>query len=523
MTHRLPSMPRCPDATMPSSRLRRGRVLLVADAQPLNLWRLCKHPRVSAGAAQHLAAQREPWLRSVRENYVARIAAGVCGYSRMPMSARVAVAEAARALRALPPRESRLPTPQLVEWLFAPMPAADAARLRRVPFRGHRLLSSPGNNAAWARDRAYRGDFRGDPSGVYRTAFTSFTAARVGARCWDHWKQETRMPLHREVLEHFGLAADPFGRPRRAEDRWTSPALDRVERQLREAVLRGPLCMLKGPSGGGKSQMLRHVLADLDAEKRIVICRLLTPDTRTVSQFSLIYAVIRDASEALGLPLRKPTGVEIGMARLRDLARACAARSRRLVVVVEESHGLSHQVFTLAKRITESALGASGGADLLTFVFVGQDDASAGVTGVGSLDAYLADPGHREVVERLDIVTVTPLSPQSLRSYVGFRLAQAGGSAERLLEDGWAAAVTRALPRERLVPQAVDRLLSDAMRRVHAIEETRPRPRRRLGPADIDAAALNPSGAPDTAAAHASPPPPAPTQPAGPQLVGGAA
>ena len=285
-----------------------------------------------------------------------------------------------------------------------------------------------------------------------------------------------------------------------------------------ETLIPGTLWIVSAPSGGGKTQLLRHVTSSLIEQGSVVCCRLLTPDTRTISQYSLISAIVRDGSEALGRDVRSPRSAEHGMQMVRDVARHLQSQGLRLLVVIEEAHGLSHHVYTCAKRIAEASTDAYRGGPRAasddaeqtshcdrTFIFCGQTDPSAVVMGAGSLNAYVSDPDHREVVERLTVIDVPPLSPQSLRSYVAFRLARVGASADRLLDDGWWQAVVRALPRERLVPQAVDRLLSDALTRVRQIESERARPRRRLTAEDIDEAALRSPAARAARASGAAP------------------
>lgn len=285
------------------------------------------------------------------------------------------------------------------------------------------------------------------------------------------WKRSTRMPLTDDTLAHFSLAAgrDPFDAPRGVEDLYQTADFQAKERTLRAALARGGYSLVKGPSGVGKSMLAHAALERLAKERRLIVCRVMAPDTRRVSEYSIIYALIDDIRRALKLDITIPTSVERAMRRLREVVELAADRDALVLLYIEESHGVPDAILKFLKRIREAL--QDGWRERLPVVLVGQDDASASATG-RSLSDTLRDPDNREVARRLTIIELRPLG-NALPHYVRARVEAAEGKVERIFEDDWAAAVRRALKADHLVPQAVEHLLSRAMTLAHEMGDAK--------------------------------------------------
>ena len=277
----------------------------------------------------------------------------------------------------------------------------------------------------------------------------------------DAWKRSTRMPLTDDTLAHFGLppGADPFAAPRGVSDLYQTSDFQAKERQLRSALARGGYCLVKGPSGVGKSMLAHAALEKLSKERRLIVCRVMAPDTRRVSEYSIIYALIDDIRRSLKLDITIPTSVERAMRRLREVVEIAGERDAMPVLYIEEGHGVPDAILKFLKRIREAL--QDGWAERLPVLLVGQDDASASATG-RSLSDTLRDPDNREVARRLTVIELRPLG-NALAHYVRARVETAGGKLERVFDDDWTSAVRRALKADHLVPQAVEHLLSRAM------------------------------------------------------------
>lgn len=417
----------------------------------LRLWSLTRHPTVTIHAVQSAC----PSFAGCAHNRLAQVASGDCKPEALSDAQR---REVLRALVALG-LANRGDEAGLRGWL-EPLTPAEVRRLLRRPRHG-----------------AVRGS---KAKGVGEGAFRAFTGAAVGKGCWDHWKKETRPMLTQDVLDHFGLKADPFEKPRSPEERWTCAALERCEKQLRTSVLRGEFTLVMGPSGCGKTQLARATVRKLEDAGKVVVSRHLAPDKRRISEFSLVAGLASDLSDRLGLGHRMPTSTVVAMRRLVEAAGKAHKTGRMILLLVEEAHCLRDEIGSLIKRLMEAL--QEGYEERMATLFLGQTDPSAYVFG-RPLTEVIADPDNREWVQRLTIIDVPPLG-QSLASYVDFRFTQRGAPTTRVFDEGWQLAVRRALPREQLVPQAVDRLLSDAMRHAHRMGD------RKAGPAHIDDAAL---------------------------------
>lgn len=294
----------------------------------------------------------------------------------------------------------------------------------------------------------------------HRTHVTRYDASLRTRRGLDHWKRSTRMPLTDDVLSHFQLAADPFDAPRSTDELYRTRDFDAKERQLRSALKRGGYCLVKGPSGSGKSMLAHCAVETLSKEQRLVVSRVMAPDTRRVSEYSIVYALVDDARRGLRRPdLTIPVSVERAMRRLREVVELAAERQTILLLVIEEGHGVPDPVFKFLKRIREAL--QDGWRERLPVLIVGQDDASANATG-RSLDDTLRDPDNREVARRLTIIETRPLG-NAMHHHVRARVERVGGDVARVFDDDWAQAVRACLKADHLVPQAVEHLLSRAM------------------------------------------------------------
>ena len=203
---------------------------------------------------------------------------------------------------------------------------------------------------------------------------------------------------------------------------------------------------------------------------RVVVSRVRAPDKSRISEYSLVAAMVLDFASALGRDVVPGGSTELAMRRLMPLLGEARDRGAMCVLIVEEAHAVRAIIKRVLKRLIEES--ADGFEDRLSVLLIGQSDSSArfGGSGARSLEADLRDINEREWTSRLVVVRIPPLG-RSLALYVEHRFGAVKAEVGRVLADGWPDAVRKCLKADRLVPQAVDRLLSDAMRHAADLQD----------------------------------------------------
>ena len=342
---------------------------------------------------------------------------------------------------------------------FEPITETELTRLRSQP--------PVRNRDGWVNQWTLRASTGASVTG--RTMFRPFTD-----ETWDQWKKERPM-LPDDVLLHFKLSSDPFARPRDESDVYRYRDFDRCAKTLRGAVLEGDQAWVIGPSGNGKTQMARWTLQEMERDPRpmVAVSRLRTPNCARATENSLVRGMLWDMRMHLGLEQKQPRDIETAT---RELA-ACVnelreTRGRQAVLCIEEGHCLRPETFIYLKRLQESL--ADGYEKQIGIVVIGQNDQSARALG-RSLDDVLLDKRMREVTRRVVQIRLKPIHTV-LAKYVEHRVTRAGGKVASLFADGWEPAVKRALPKDLLVPQAVNSLLADSMRAAQDMNDSKVRP-----------------------------------------------
>lgn len=393
----------------------------------LRLWSLSRHPAVGLNDVQRRAREHGGFRGRGRsaENRLARVASGALRESVLTPEDRAAV-EAALADLGVP-----------IDDPFAPLSPEEQRAIRHSP--------------------AMIGCRRPVKTGI--TCFRRFKAAEH-----DSWKRSTRMPLTDEQIHRFGLARDPFDRPRSMDELYSNTDLQRKAAELRSELKKCSYVWLVGPSGSGKTQLARGVLYAMEQKDRLAVSRMRSPNTRRISENSLIVGMCMDFERHVTPGADWPSaakGVEFATRRLVRVVDKLWQSGRRPCMVIEEAHGVADQIMIAIKRIQEAVV--EGYQERLAALLIGQNDSSASLTG-RSLDDVLADPDMREIARRVHTIHMRPLG-RTTRSYIEHRVGVAGGDAGRIFEADVYPAITRNLPRDLLVPQAVDSLLTRAMAR----------------------------------------------------------
>jgi type II secretory pathway predicted ATPase ExeA len=303
--------------------------------------------------------------------------------------------------------------------------------------------------------------------GLFKKAPARANAPRPGSPATPKPEETADMLLRKHtvahsVREHFGLSADPFAEPREIEEVFTASADIRYVREaMLDAAMHGGFLAVIGESGAGKSTLREELIDRLQRESRNVI--VIQP-----------YVLAMESSETVGKTLRSQHIAEAIMAEVAPLAKTKSspeARFRQLhqalresgrngmrhVLVIEEAHALPRATLRHLKRYLELK---DGLRPLVSIILLGQPE----------LATKLAeqDPEVREVVQRIEVVTLAPLDTH-LEAYLAKRFERAGVPLARVIDgSGLDALRTRLAPTSKramslLYPLAVHNLLARAM------------------------------------------------------------
>jgi len=163
--------------------------------------------------------------------------------------------------------------------------------------------------------------------------------------------QLTQAYLEPEMLDHFGLRKDPFDDPAGEDEVYITPALKRIGRRLTTAVERQKFVAVIGKTGCGKSIIKKHYILKLAVRNSIRLCIVRSLKKEAVNAVHLQLAILKDLN-----PLaRGSADHETLTRRLIDALAEEAENGRKVILVVEEAHGLRPDALRALKRLFEIA------------------------------------------------------------------------------------------------------------------------------------------------------------------------
>ena len=216
-------------------------------------------------------------------------------------------------------------------------------------------------------------------------------------------------------LEHFQLKSQPFSEHAAVSSLWQDPRMDEGLARLEYLVQCGQLGLVTGPSGVGKSALLKRFLHGLLPQH----CQAFYCHLSHLPAAGLLKLVVTQLGET---PRR-------GKERLYEqiLERATRAEGT-LLLVFDEAHLLDGEALTDLRLLISSALDVRPPLKLL---LVGQEP----------LRAVLRRAQHADLVNRISIrYQLRPLSREHTCRYIDFQLTQAGGDV-KLFDDAVKAAI----------------------------------------------------------------------------------
>ncbi len=203
-------------------------------------------------------------------------------------------------------------------------------------------------------------------------------------------------------LEHFRLRAQPFSEHAAAVALWQDTRMKEGLARLEFLLTLGELGMVTGPSGVGKSALIKRFLNRLTPQQcEAVYCHL----THLPAS-----GLLKLVATQLGEPSRR------GKDRIYEQILERARRSEgTLLLIFDEAHLLVSEALTDLRLLISSAIDVG---PPLKILLVGQE----------SLRGTIKRAQHADLLNRVSVrYQLRPLSKEQTSQYVDFQISQAGG------------------------------------------------------------------------------------------------
>jgi type II secretory pathway predicted ATPase ExeA len=246
-------------------------------------------------------------------------------------------------------------------------------------------------------------------------------------------KEDEPMLLPKQTLQPatrkaFGLFRDPFDELQCAQDMWVSPDIRYVREAMYQAARHGGFLAIEGESGAGKSTLRRDLvnrLAENNDPVLIIEPYVLASEDNDSKGKSLKSTHIAESMMAAVAPLAKvKSSPEARFAQLHRSLKESHAAGYRHCLVIEEAHSLPVSTLKQLKRILELEVGFT---KLVSIIMIGQPELGV------KLSERNADV--REVVQRCERVTLTPVDHSRLGEFLTFRFDRVGKALGDVLDD----------------------------------------------------------------------------------------
>lgn len=238
-----------------------------------------------------------------------------------------------------------------------------------------------------------------------------------------------RCELPDETISFFGLKADPFDplHPRKVSEVFSTKGLDKVGRQVEDAIRYQRFVAVVGEIGSGKSTLKKRVCDTVKRSNGKV--RLFWPDffnMDKVNSGSIAACMLRDFFEQPRVPINLLSRAVL----LKKILAKLSDEGVRVALGFDECHHLDRRMIVALKNFWE--LGDGGFDRYLGVVLFGQR----------SFELVLSE--HREIAERCQVVNMPALTKTERGDYLRHRLALVGGKVEKLFETAAVARIVSA-------------------------------------------------------------------------------
>lgn len=234
--------------------------------------------------------------------------------------------------------------------------------------------------------------------------------------------EEEPMILRKQTLtmktrQAFGMVKNPFADPNEPGDVYLSPEIRYVREMMYDAATNGGFLAVVGESGSGKSTLREELIDRVKNENGKTV--IIEPYTLAMAE-----------NESNGKPMRSqhiaeaiistiapgttvPSSPEMRFRRLHQLLKSAHGAGTHHCVIIEEAHDLHRHTLKSLKRFWELKDGLHR---LLSIILIGQTELGEKLKP--------ADAGVREVVQRCDVLHITPI--EDVADFLRFRFVRDG-------------------------------------------------------------------------------------------------
>lgn len=307
------------------------------------------------------------------------------------------------------------------------------------------------------------------------TAFEEAEPERANAQAPAHPTQKAKddqecetMLLRKQVLlpdtkRAFSIFRDPFEDLQSADDMYVSPDIRYIREAMYQVARHDGFLAVIGESGAGKSTLRRDLINRLRSEGAPVLViepYVIAMEDRGDKGKALKTPHIAEAIVDTVTPLERPKSNP--EARFRQMHRALKnsyESGYRHVLIIEEAHCLPIATLKHLKRLRELETGFT---KLLSIILIGQSELMV------KLSERNAEV--REVVQRIEIAELLPVTANKLEEFLAFRLGRASKKLNEVIDAGGIQALAERLTktsrdgqRSLLYPLAIGNLMVAAM------------------------------------------------------------
>ncbi|MNP04242.1 hypothetical protein D3C76_961510 [compost metagenome] len=269
------------------------------------------------------------------------------------------------------------------------------------------------------------------------------------------------------------MAGDPLGPLTCPEDVWVNPDIRYVREQMFHAARHDGFLVVVGESGAGKSTLRRDLVSRVRNEHHPVVViepSVISSEERDTQGKPLKMSHITEAIMTVLDPQQKrQASPELLAQQLKKTLMTSHEAGFRHCVLIEEAHSLPTSTLRHFKRLRELE---DGYTKLVNVILIGQPE----------LLVKLNERNHdvREVVQRMEVVELGPISRADLEQYLAFRLGRANKKLDEVIDAGGIQALIERLSmtgrdasRSMLYPLAVGNLLTAAINLASQLGEPR--------------------------------------------------
>ncbi len=223
-------------------------------------------------------------------------------------------------------------------------------------------------------------------------------------------------PLMPEILEHFGLERNPFGKLAGDGEFYASPEFRRAYATVDYALSHSEMVAIVGDVGSGKSEAMVAVKEHLKArpEAPVNFIEVLHPDKGTMKIGSVLEAFIQM------LEIARPGQSQQRRAwHVKFAIQERWRQGERFILIIDEAHRLSGPFLKSLKELHEQTRFGHMAA-LIGIVLLGHESLLSNYQKVASDVYQRLDAGH--------VCTMGSMTPLEIDEYIAHRVAAVNGN-----------------------------------------------------------------------------------------------